>query len=108
VLQSVTCTLLPAIGFESFVERDRALGNVPVKSESEENLLGDSLNPKSRHVAEPEFWVVIRMPHETASLRVHLFQHRNRSNAVPCPRLPLVDSEPMKAIINCQPRSPTA
>ncbi len=59
---------------ESIVESDSSLRSMPVKRQSEKHLLWHSLKHKPRHVFEPEFLVVIRMPHETASLRIHIFQ----------------------------------
>ena len=66
--------LLRAMRFECFVESDSALRNMPVERQGEEDLLWDSLKHKSRHVAEPESPVVLRMSHETTSLRVQFFQ----------------------------------
>jgi hypothetical protein len=73
-LQSVACTLLLAIRFESFVESDGALRITPIERLSEKNFLWHPLMHKSRNVFEPEFPVVIRMSHETTSLSIHIFQ----------------------------------
>ena len=54
---------LLAMRFKSFVERDCALRVMSIESEGEEYLLWHSLMHKTRHVPEPEFSVVIRMPH---------------------------------------------
>jgi hypothetical protein len=73
-LEGVAGTLLLANRFESFVERDGALWSMPIERQSKKDLLRHSPMHESRYVLEPEFRVVIRMPHETAALSIQVFQ----------------------------------
>jgi hypothetical protein len=70
----VAGTALLAIRFESFLKNDGALRIMPIERQSEENLLRHPLMHKSRFVFEPEFPVVTRMPYETTSLSIPIFQ----------------------------------
>ena len=63
-----------AIRLESIVKSDGALRSMPVERQSEEDLLWYSLMHKAGYILEPELPVVIRMPHETTSLSLHIFQ----------------------------------
>lgn len=74
MLLSFAHTLLLAIRSESFVERDGALRSMPVERQSEKELRWNTPMHKFREVGEPEFSVVIRMPHETTSLSIHISQ----------------------------------
>ena len=65
-----------AICFEPLVERDGALRSMSIKSEDEEDLPWHSLMHKTRHVPEPEFPVVIRMSHHTATLSLQVSKPR--------------------------------
>lgn len=64
------CRVRLTIGFESFVERDVALGNVIIKKRSEEHLLRHAFIYKPRNILESQFSVVIRMPDKTATLGI--------------------------------------
>jgi hypothetical protein len=103
VLSTVASTLLLAIRFESFVESDRALGNISVERQCEKDFRWDSLEPESAYVLESELLVVLRMSYETTAARMHVpqlcqsfadqgfanaltlvfRQNRNRSKSVP-------------------------
>ena len=68
------CTLLLAIRFETFVESNGALWNMPVEGQGKKDLRRHAFMYKSRHVLEPESPVVVRMPHKTTALSIHTFQ----------------------------------
>jgi hypothetical protein len=65
---------LLAIRFESLVESDDALRRMPVERQSEEDFLWYTLMHKPGHALEPKFPVVIRMPHQAASLSIQAFE----------------------------------
>lgn len=62
------------ICFESFMESDNSLRGMFVERQSEKDLLRYAFTNKFRYVSESEFFVVIRMPHEAASLSAPIFQ----------------------------------
>src|SRR6056297_3283216 len=68
---SVSCTFLLAIRFESFVESDGSLGNIPVESKCDKEFLWHSLMDKFWNVIESELPVVLRMPYETTAASIH-------------------------------------
>ena len=63
-----------AIRLESLVESDVSLRSKSVESQSQEDLRRHPLVHKPRHVLEAKSPVVIRMPHETATLSIQVFQ----------------------------------
>jgi hypothetical protein len=62
-----------AVCLESFVKRDFALWNIPVKRQSEEDFLRDARMHEPGHVLESELPVILRMPNETAALSFQVF-----------------------------------
>lgn len=65
---------LRAICFECIMENDGGLRGVTVERECKKDLRRHSLEHKAGHVFESEFLIVIRMPDQTTSLSVHVFE----------------------------------
>ena len=70
----LSIALLFAGRFEAFVEIDCALRYMPVEGQREEDFLWHAFMHKSGHVFEPEFYVVIGVAYEAASLCIQIFQ----------------------------------
>jgi len=65
---------LSAICFESFMERDIALGKAPVERKGKERLFWNALVDKSGNILKSKLPVVLRMPDEAAAFGIHGFQ----------------------------------
>ena len=63
-----------AIRFESFMKGDFALRIMAAERQSEEDLPRNPLVHEAGDVLEPEFPVVRRMSHQTASLSIQTLQ----------------------------------
>ena len=74
LLCSFPSPLSLAICLERLVEGDAALRDAPVQRQAKEDLRRHSLQHQSGHVLKAEFHVVLRMAHQTAASRAHIFQ----------------------------------
>ena len=71
---------LLTICIECFVKHDVALRDSSVKGENEENFRGNALEDKFFDIPESELFVILRMPNETTTSCIEVFQARQAAS----------------------------